>query len=561
MLDCLRDIELSQKVKISKEEFYELNPNPPNSKIIALGKYLIKLKAEKNSYYATAISNYLRVKRVCILESSEHQIVLEFYEGDRRVEKSFPCSILDPKEIRALINFGILHDSCFAKELVSYLMQNMQKAPVVHYYNRLGWAKDGKGETFYLHKPIGANSSDNYEYCGDLDLSPKGSLEAWTSMVEDEVIGNIPLTFVLTLGFASPILALLNERYDLGSLLVSLSNLSSKGKSTAAALAASVYSTPKLNKGVMRSFYGTSNALSSIVSNCNGVLVALDEIALNNSSQQALESWLYAVCTGSSKQRLSGDSTLKAVKEFSTVILTTGEYSLLSDDSQGGLYARIFNIEDDLTADARNSDAIKATVLENYAVAGSVFISYLISIGVEEIYNFYDIVVDNLQAMVKVKSGLRDRAISKFALVVVTAHLVKECFGFKISGKKFNDYVVKLIEKSIVKMNPEETLLDIVTEEVAANRTKFAFNGNSSFGGCIGKIVEHKGCKDIYIAQTEFKNMMKKHSIHNYDKILDILKSKDILISEDDRKTTRKVLGTTRVVCYGFHIVNEDKAE
>lgn len=559
MIEALRGISfVSQKVKISKEVYYGLHPNPPNSGIIAFDRFLIKLKAEKNSFYACVISNYVRVKKVCIFEGSEHQILLEFYEGNQKAEKTFPCSILEPKEIKTLLSCGILYDSYYTKDLVTFLMYDMQKAPTVHYYHRLGWANNSENLMFFLHKPIGKNSDSfqNWVYDGSMDISPKGSLSAWTKMVKEQVINSIPLTFVLTLGFASSILALLNERYELASMVFNLSNFSSKGKTTALMLATSVTSCPKLNKGTMKSFFATDNAISEIVSNCNGITVALDEVAL--SGTKAFNRLLYALCSGASKLKLNGDSTLKNVREYSSVVITSAEFDILNEDTPEGLVARVFEITDDLTTSSRNSDIIKSTVLANHSLAGEQFLENLINYGSDKLYKLYDRAVEKLQKAVKAKGGLRDRIVSKLAVVWVTEHLMNRWLEFGIDNKEFTAYIVKLINASVTKVSPEEKLLNIIREEITTNKSRFSFNGNSSFGGCIGKINEHKGYIDVFIAQIEFKTIMKRLNVLNYAKTLKKLKDNGILIAEGDRLTRRVKLGATRVVCYCFRIDETD---
>lgn len=322
-------------------------------------------------------------------------------------------------------------------------------------------------------------------------------------------------------------------------------------------LLASITSNPKLNKGTLKSFFATDNALAEIVARCNGITVALDELAL--SSSQNFNRFLYALCAGSSNLRLSGDSTLKSVRDFSSVIVTSAEFDILNDDSPDGLAARVFEVTDDLTTSADNSDVIKTTVLENYAVAGEKFLINLIDYGKDRVYKLYDNAVKKLKKTVKVKSGLRDRVIAKLAIVWVAEHLMNTWFEFGIDSREFSAYLVRLINASLVKTSPEEKLLNVIREETTANKSKIA-NGSSSFGGCIGRISKHRGYTDIFIAQTEFENMMKKHKILNYSKTLKLLKAKKVLIAEEDRLTMRVKLNATRVVGFCFRFDSSEES-
>ncbi len=219
-----------------------------------------------------------------------------------------------------------------ASSLIKHLLQSMQNAPTEYLYQRLGWEQREEHLIFKGHKVISEdNNYNNYTYSGDLDITPKGSLKVWLDMVKIEVIGDTPLTFVLALGFASLILALLSEKYDLGCIVFNLSNFSSRGKTTATMLATSVFSNPRINKGTLKSFYATENVLTEFVSNCSGITVAPDEVSLNTS--KSFERCLYALCSGTSKQRLNGYSTSKEDRKFSPVIVTTAEFDILDENS------------------------------------------------------------------------------------------------------------------------------------------------------------------------------------------------------------------------------------
>lgn len=560
MLDVLKGLSMSQKIEIGKEIYYELKPKPTSSDTIAVYPYLVKLKTANNKYYAYAFSYWLNVKRRCIgLENSQCQIVLEYYNGHDKSEQMFPCSILTSKVITELLNYGALFEERYASSLIKYLITSMQNAPTEYLYQRLGWEQKEEHLIFKYNKVITNDNQKedfhNYIYNGDLCLEPKGSLKVWLDMVKTEVIGNIPLTFVLALGFTSPILALLNEKYDLGCIVFNLSNFSSRGKSTAAMLATSVFSNPKINEGTLKSFYATENALTEFVSNCSGITVALDEVAM--SSSKNFERFLYALCAGNSKGRLNGDSMPKELKKFSSVIITTAEFDILDENSPDGLKARVFELTDDLTTSSQNSDNVKTTILENYAVAGQHFIEKLIEYGKDNLFKLYDTAVEQLKK-VKIKSPLKDRVISKIAVIWLTVTLMKKFFKLDIDEKKMTDYIVKLLKRFTLETTPESRLLDIVIEDTVTNRSKYEHNGSQSFGGSIGEVINRGKCKEIIMYKNNFEELMRKHHIINYKKILKILKSKGQLRCESDRLTWRT---RDRIVCYCFIINNTDNSE
>lgn len=560
MLDVLNGVSaISQKIEISKAA-YDRMIRPPNNGIIAYDQFLIKVKKDKNNnYFAYPFSYRVEVIKQCILENNQAELVLEYFNGYETAVHSFSCSILDPKEVRQLLNYGILFETSSTKELIAYLMRSMQKAPVVHLYRHLGWSNDADNLTFFWHKPI-SNSEKyrNWVYDGDLLLSSKGSLSVWTNMVREQVAGNAALTFVLAAGFASSILALLNDKYDLGSIVVSLANETSRGKTTAAMLAVSPYACPKINCGTLKSMFATPNALVSVLGSCSGLTVAFDELGASGMDSKGFTKLLYNLSSGAGKLRLNSNAELKKAEIYSSVIITTGEFPLLDEEAPGGLRSgRVIEISDDLTTSSVNSDIIRSTVLENFSVSGERFLDRLIDFGTDKLYQLYDKAVAKLQDYVHAQSTIKDRIISKFAVLWITEHLMNKWFDFNINQKKFLTYIIKLANKSMLVVTPEDRLLDIIIEEATKFRYKFSQNGSSPLGACIGEINVFDSYKEIIIYKSEFEDITRKHNILNSTSILKSLRRKGVLKSEVGRLENR-VKG--RAPFYKFHI-DIDKSE
>jgi uncharacterized protein (DUF927 family) len=179
-------------------------------------------------------------------------LALEINNGVNMIEEKFTKTILNKLEIKVLLKYGVKFLESFSDLLIRYLLISENSADTVYVFDSIGWGRlDGVPVFKYDHIMYPSNSEDSFQsvYGGSLDLQPHGSLEKWLSMLKAEVIGNIPLTVCTLLGFASPLLASVTGKFDLGSLIFSLSNESSKGKSTSAMLATSIFSNPRLNCG------------------------------------------------------------------------------------------------------------------------------------------------------------------------------------------------------------------------------------------------------------------------------------------------------------------------
>lgn len=350
---------LFEKRKIDEATYKLLRKDVITNDILTYKDFLMKLTVKRTEFYVYPFAVYMRVKERYINEDNQQSsFLLEYCNGKDVVEKEFSDSILNTKEIGALLSYGITFDETASNDLIKYLMISKMQAHITSVYNRLGWNITSNEIKFKGFRLI----TDNYEkangrYRGSIDLAPKGDIKVWTAMLKKQVWGNPPLEFALVLGFAAPVLSLLNDSYDIGSLVFNFSNTSSKGKTSAAMLAASVFANPAMNKGTLITYNATENAIIETISSMNSLTVGLDEVGM--SSIKGFSKLLYAICSGTAKKRLNGDATLKEDKQFSTVVISTAEYNILNENSPDGLKARVFEINDQLTTSAENSNAIK----------------------------------------------------------------------------------------------------------------------------------------------------------------------------------------------------------
>lgn len=552
---------LFKKSEIDEATYKSLIKSVRIPNIVENKTYIMKLTAKDGKFYAYPFATYMRVKQHYINEDNQQSsFLLEYHNGQEVVEKQFSDSILNTKEISALLNYGILFDETASKDLIKYLMISKAQAPIISIYGRLGWRITPSEIMFKGHKIITDNHEKaNGKYTGSTDLTPKGDLKIWTAMVKEQVSGNTPLEFALVLGFAAPVLSLLNDSYDLGSLVFNFSNTSSKGKTSAAMLAASVFANPAMNKGTLITYNATENAIIETISSMSSLTVGLDEVGM--SSVKNFSKLLYAICSGTSKKRLNGDSTLKEDKQFSTVIISTAEYNILNENTPDGLKARVFEINDQLTTSAENSNAIKKVVMSNYALAGEKFIKFIIDNLEHDKSNLHDLYFEMEQGLSELtaeyKSDLRSRVIAKLAVILVAADLLNESniLGFQLDMNNMANYLADIVCTCSSYLTSDEKLLDIVAEEIAVNKHHFSCNEETPFSTCWGSIVDRNTYVIVKMFQNKFDDLMLNKNIQNYTKSLKILKDKGCLRCEHDRLTKRVTAKNgLKVPCYCFVI-------
>ena len=207
-----------------------------------------------------------------------------------------------------------------------------------------------------MYKAINEDSS----YVGALDLKPKGNLGNYLDDLREHVVPYKNISLAFALGVSSSIVAKLNMHYkDINTLLVHPFAESTKGKSTAAMLAISVWGNPNLSGGgLYNTWNSTENALSTSLAGNYGIAYALDELSM--SKIEDTTSLIYNLVGGKDKARLTKDIELRAAATWTTSIISTGEVSLLSKAKNNtGLDIRVLELGGIVwTEDANHSDQV-----------------------------------------------------------------------------------------------------------------------------------------------------------------------------------------------------------
>lgn len=514
---------------------------------------------KKNGYYLYSFSTYVDVVKNIVYEDGTTAIRLRYNNknGEGETERVFPTSILSDEGIKELVKVGILFDSKHNNDLVKYLLKCQDDVETINSISKIGWQFIDDNLIFNGYERIDKEGYfEESEFNSPFDLKPKGKFSTWDKMVQKEVCGNTPLEFVLALGFASPVLALLNETHDLGSIIFNLSNQTSKGKTTAAMLATSVFSNPKSNEGTMITHYGTENAITATLASCNGYTVAIDEVG--SSDIKDFSKTLYKISLGVSKRRLGSDSKLKKTEHYSSFVITTAEFDLLTDYSEGGLRSRVFEIEDILTKDAGNSDRIKSTVLRNHAVAGDLFVYHFLVNYYPKLESEYRAIKKSVENRFKVREGITDRVISKFAVILLTIKCCNDCedFNFKFDYDELFEYSLQQIVKAVKSLDSKKTVIDTVLQEIAMNSGFYPNIKDNYIPSKIRGYTDQKGDYLYYYISTDtFEDLMSKNRISDYKKILKNMKENGVLCTESKDKLIKRVSkDNNRLTAYCFKI-------
>ena len=511
--------------------FIDVSENKGNQSIllIPISTYIKVVERQRN--IATDEYTYLVVIRI---KGVPTELILK---GEELITLNF----------KNLMAYGFLFEEQYARFLQKYLVQSANEAPTKTVHSTLGWID----ENTYLSNNVYSKNEIQSEYIGKTDFTPKGSREAYINLIKTNVLEYTPLLFVWLLGFASAILSYLNQYLDIGCLLIGLNNLSSKGKTTAAMLTTSVTSNPVFDRGLMTNFSGTSNAILGYVSLFNGHTVVLDEAATNEAKNT--RKLLYQLCSGRERKRLDTSGELKYTAEFSSIVLITGEFSIIDETASNGIRARVFEITDDLTLSAEHSNIIKQSVLANYGLLYDDFLKYLITC-LDDVLDDYNSLVQVLKdGFQGVKGELTDRVLEKFAVIYLTAYYVKDCFNLDIDLGKIKQYIYTLEANVNNDADISEKAFEAVMQYVCKHSGKFAY-------GQEGKITQRGSNYEIAILKTVVEDILKTNNFENNKVIYNKWLQKGYLLSEKDRPYKRMVISNDlpKQACFVFNLKNDN---
>lgn len=236
-----------------------------------------------------------------------------------------------------------------------YLINYIQEYPVQNCFllvDKLGWTQDQSA--FLLPSQIITKTGEEQKEKPYLNpaiqnnvkaIKESETLEEWQSMVAEPCAGNSLLEMMLYVSFLPPLLELLN----LPNIGIHLYGETSRGKTTALQVAASVYGDPS---GMVHMWRTTDNAMESLAYSHNSAVLLLDEI--NQASLKTLGETIYMLGNGAGKNRAKQDSSLRAAKRWRLAFISTGEVrtdDYLRQDSthrvKGGQAVRMLDISID----------------------------------------------------------------------------------------------------------------------------------------------------------------------------------------------------------------------
>ena len=273
------------------------------------------------------------------LEGGAWGRLLQWYDPDKRLHQwAMPAELFkgSGEELRGILLNGGLAISPNGRDrqwFASYL-QRYQPSTRLTCTNRLGW----HGDQYVLPNEqidLSGDTPDQVVYQNGGGVQPafaqSGTLAQWQQQISRYAQGNSRLLFALSVAFAGPLMALVNEQ----SGGFHYRGNSSSGKSTALEMACTVWGNPARYK---RSWRMTGNGLEAIANLHNDGFLPLDE--LKEANPKTVGDTVYMLGNEQGKTRMTRDLTARPAATWRVMILSTGEESLASVMQQAGQQPR-----------------------------------------------------------------------------------------------------------------------------------------------------------------------------------------------------------------------------
>ncbi|CBH22635.1 protein of unknown function [Acetoanaerobium sticklandii] len=379
--------------------------------------------------------------------------------------------------LRILPSKGIDITDANAPMVHEVLLMLEEQAEHINIHDSVGWYDIDGQRVFLHHDAIGYDQPS--EYRGIHNIEPKGTLDEYLQGINDLVIGRYPLELSLVLGLSAPIASRLRKIIGLEVIFVHIYGFSTTGKSTALMLALSTFGYPgKSNNGLQKSWIATYNALIGFLAGVHGIPIGMDEASVR--ANKDYSNIIYTIAEGKDKARQNQDGVNKNAEEWSGVVISTGENSLLSSSNANqGIRVRNTEIADvTFTDSAEHAEQIKIFAQKNYGHIGVEFVKALQRIDDDELLFAFEKSKASVLDMMPVKDQFTDRIANKFAVIYMTVILANKYLNLTLNKEE----VLKILIEADSKQHDDRNLplkaYEYMKSEISKNINKFIYKAD-----------------------------------------------------------------------------------
>lgn len=432
-------------------------------------------------------------RRLKNVDTGVEKIEISFYRDNAWIPMIVQRSVaFNNTKIIELADRGLPVSSANAKALVKYLTDfesaNLDKKAQLS-VSRMGWV--GKDKFLPgLDEDILLDALDSFTK-GYVCL---GGVAEWVTNVSP--ILQFPVArFILASSFASPLLKILKVR----SFVVYVYGPSGGGKSTAVKAGISAWGNPS---DTLVTFADTVVSIERRAAFLRNVPLGLDELQSVRDQKQA-EQLIYMLANGKSKGKGTRDGVgIQDQVTWDMVTIATGEDSLTSDNSKGGVVTRTIEIFSKPIPDDALAVTLHETLDETYGVVGPEFLRHILA-KEEELKKLFKDVKSDLRLIHGDSIGTH---LSSVSCVVIADYYMNKLFFNKEDMGDSLHLASTILKQLITKadMDDAQRAYDAFMSWFAANQNSFEDFSKEEFGW-----INKTPPDFIYVFPTIFKRTMK----------------------------------------------------
>ena len=462
--------------------------------------------------------------------------------GDKEiiVEKG----VFTSRRIDELRKFGVDFDSKYVAKLIKFSVISEQNVPAVSYYTNCGWNKQGSFCGF------------DEGYRGSLNLSLHQSTGNYFSVLNKLIKNSLGCQLIVSVSLSSATLALLQNQLHTDTIICHFFGDSSKGKTSGLHLAASVWGNPEPGEGTFQSYNATNNAMLSALNGNFGVCMCFDESGAI--PKRDYTSLIYCISQGIDRARLTKDAQKKMAKRWNTIVLSSGENSLLDASNQNsGLRARVLEFLNlSITKSASHAEKIKTLAYSNYGILGRQLVETLKNMELAELLEIHSGWQRLLLNELNSDKNLIKRLCSVVSIVLLTAELAEKKLGLAIDTSSLAEFFYNHLQAlDRESLSLAQRAYEVVLEWISENPHLIQKQNES---GDYGKAAKMMNPTEIAIRSTIFKKILEENNFSDVKVVAKALKDAGLLHPEmKDGLQCRIVFGNIKVQTYRLVLKNE----
>lgn len=390
--------------------------------------------------------------------------------------------------------------------LLEVLTANKGRVPHRYLARQLGWQPDGTFVTVpgqpHPVEPLFVEQQDIIA-----GFRARGTLAGWSKAIEG--LKTYPAALMPMYGaFAAPLLKTLGAP----SCVLDLYGRSTRGKTTALRIAASVWGDPGEDSPIIGSWRTTMLGIEYRLHIGNGLPAILDDT--RTAAEGLVDQVLYQVSQGRGKARGGGWANSLP---WQTILLSTGEQSALSMCAHEGASARVMSIGEPPFGtggadSARVADEVRAGIEANHGSAGPAFVAKLQEADPAELKRRWAELVVPLRG----DSDISARRARNLAVLLLAAELAYEWDIVPFPPPeivKWNELFSAQVERD----DRSQNAVELAAGWVAANRHALwvprAESRTPPASGWIGRLIKDGDTTRVALLIEPLRRELKRSSV------------------------------------------------